>query len=285
MQKPYRQPTTGAHLANGLHHFIQKLDDAADLTHPITALHHAQFDLAKEQVHFITYRNNLNKIMAAPYQREPWDIAVHKNQGLIHLDVVKSNDNSFNNSLSEDQQKLFTFYGYRFEAYCTYPSHVSDCWNSEESEEEINTNEEFCSVFLSKFGDHRVVIAAEIDCMDFKTHQYVEIKTSKFPQNERQQSNFERYKLLKFWIQSYLVNVPTLVVGFRDDAGIVQRVEEIQTHELPKRCRHLWSSDKCISLTHQVLSVLRSNVEENHKYILSYGPPFKEISLRRLEEN
>jgi hypothetical protein len=37
---------------------------------------------------------------------------------------------------------------------------------------------------------------------------------------ERDRTSFERYKLLKFWSQSFLAGVPRVVVGFRDDEGI-----------------------------------------------------------------
>ena len=37
---------------------------------------------------------------------------------------------------------------------------------------------------------------------------------------------YER-KLLKFWAQSFLLGVPTIIVGFRDQDGIVRSLEEL----------------------------------------------------------
>jgi hypothetical protein len=37
---------------------------------------------------------------------------------------------------------------------------------------------------------------------------------------ERDRTSFERYKLLKFWSQSFLAGIPQVVVGFRDDEGV-----------------------------------------------------------------
>lgn len=46
------------------------------------------------------------------------------------------------------------------------------------------------------------------------------MKTSKMIMTERDRFSFERYKLIKFWSQSYLAGVPRVVVGFRDEEGI-----------------------------------------------------------------
>jgi RAT1-interacting protein len=47
----------------------------------------------------------------------------------------------------------------------------------------------------------------------------VELKTNRLTEHPRQQANFERHKLLKFWIQSFLAGVPHICCGFRDDFG------------------------------------------------------------------
>jgi hypothetical protein len=47
-----------------------------------------------------------------------------------------------------------------------------------------------------------------------------ELKTNKMLTTERDRTSFERYKLLKFWSQSFLAGVPRVVVGFRDDESI-----------------------------------------------------------------
>jgi hypothetical protein len=73
------------------------------------------------------------------------------------------------------------------------------------------------------------------------SRQYVELKTSALL-TERRQHSFERYKLLKFWAQSFLLNVPTIVVGFRTDDGQVKKLQAFKTLEIPKlvRGKHLW---------------------------------------------
>jgi hypothetical protein len=39
---------------------------------------------------------------------------------------------------------------------------------------------------------------------------------------------------MNFWIQSFLGDVPEIKVGFRDDKGIVNKIESFQTLEVPK---------------------------------------------------
>lgn len=42
-----------------------------------------------------------------------------------------------------------------------------------------------------------------------------------------------RYKLMKWWAQSFLVGVPKIVCGFRDDDGIVKNMQYFKTSMIP----------------------------------------------------
>ena len=44
---------------------------------------------------------------------------------------------------------------------------------------------------------------------------------------------FTRFKLIKWWIQSFLVGIPEIICGYRDDDGVVHRLESLQTHRIP----------------------------------------------------
>eukprot|EP00238_Polyblepharides_amylifera_P003401 CAMPEP_0196596344 /NCGR_PEP_ID=MMETSP1081-20130531/85556_1 /TAXON_ID=36882 /ORGANISM="Pyramimonas amylifera, Strain CCMP720" /LENGTH=74 /DNA_ID=CAMNT_0041921305 /DNA_START=132 /DNA_END=353 /DNA_ORIENTATION=+ len=63
---------------------------------------------------------------------------------------------------------------------------------------------------------------------------YVELKTSRLMDTAMQVERFERDKLVKWWAQSYPVGVQNIIVGFRDDEGRVQKVQEMKTQSLPK---------------------------------------------------
>ena len=62
---------------------------------------------------------------------------------------------------------------------------------------------------------------------------------------------YER-KLLKFWIQSFLLGVPKIIVGFRSKKGILHRVEELETNSIPnlvKKNKASWDGNVCINFT------------------------------------
>ena len=42
-----------------------------------------------------------------------------------------------------------------------------------------------------------------------------------------------RFKLIKWWAQSFLVGIPKIVCGYRDDDGVVHRLEEMDVQTLP----------------------------------------------------
>jgi RAT1-interacting protein len=67
---------------------------------------------------------------------------------------------------------------------------------------------------------------------DDRPINWVELKTSADIRNDRDMITFER-KLMKFWIQSFLLGVPKIIVGFRTPDGILKRVEEMVSNYLP----------------------------------------------------
>lgn len=76
---------------------------------------------------------------------------------------------------------------------------------------------------------------------------WVELKTSAEMRNDRDRDNFER-KLLKFWIQSFLLGVPRIIVGFRSRDGILQRVEDMDVASIPDtvaRRGRQWDGNVC----------------------------------------
>jgi hypothetical protein len=62
--------------------------------------------------------------------------------------------------------------------------------------------------------------------------------------------NFHR-KLMKYWIQSFLLGVPKIIVGFRTRDGILVDIKEIETHNIPQtvnsRPNPAWNADICVN--------------------------------------
>lgn len=79
---------------------------------------------------------------------------------------------------------------------------------------------------------------------------WVELKTSAEIRSDRDMDNFEK-KLMKFWIQSFLLGVPKIIVGFRSRNGVLIKLEEIETANIPvtaqRRGRAGWDGNTCIN--------------------------------------
>ncbi len=78
---------------------------------------------------------------------------------------------------------------------------------------------------------------------------WVELKTAEEVRSDNDERKFER-KLLKFWIQSFLVGVPKIIVGFRDKQGTLLRVEELATQGIPagvKKRGRSWDGNTCVN--------------------------------------
>ena len=65
---------------------------------------------------------------------------------------------------------------------------------------------------------------------------------------------------MKFWIQSFLLGVPKIIVGFRTADGTLVRLEEFDTQKIPdlvkSRGRNLWDGNTCINFTANFLECM-----------------------------
>jgi RAT1-interacting protein len=58
----------------------------------------------------------------------------------------------------------------------------------------------------------------------------------------------QRYKLLKFWAQSFLVGVPKIICGFRDDDGNLKKITPYETLKIPSIVREKPNTWVCFTL-------------------------------------
>jgi len=140
--------------------------------------------------------------------------------------------------------------------------------------ETVDNHAQYVSIVRTGIGNTTLVIGGEVDAgttistllslpmltvqlvWDIKPEpphtriNWVELKTSVSPQSDRDLLAFER-KLMKFWIQSFLLGVPKIIVGFRDQNGILVRIEEMETEKIPgtvkKRGKATWDGNMCIN--------------------------------------
>ncbi|XP_059639171.1 NAD-capped RNA hydrolase DXO1-like [Cornus florida] len=99
------------------------------------------------------YFDDLNLILATAYLKsEPWEMGVHKRNGVVYLGVHK---------LPERLQSE-CYWGYCFESLATVDGKRADG----DRKHHVDSNVEFCPVIETKLGAHRILMGAEIDCCD-----------------------------------------------------------------------------------------------------------------------
>ncbi|KAG9070973.1 Dom-3 Z [Linnemannia hyalina] len=158
----------------------------------------------------------------------------------------------------------------------------------------VDTNLQYCTVARTKIGKNSIIMGAEVDCTSVEPKKapphnplsnYIELKTSRVISSAREQNNFERHKLLKFWAQSFLPGIPTIIVGFRDDDGNVVTVETFKTMEIPRLVRGkdgAWDTTICINFLDAVLNFLRKQIKVDDpevSYTIRWAPPYKAIEV------
>ncbi|KAK8967249.1 hypothetical protein KSP40_PGU015666 [Platanthera guangdongensis] len=250
----------GADLNKGFASFVEKKDLGSDGFGDLLAcIRNANIPL--QNIHFVTFRNNLNKIMATAYIRnEPWKMGVHKRNGLVYLDVHKLPERP-----QSEIDRRRCYWGYAFENLATE--------NSGEMGEDgkgIDANMEFCSVIKTKLGAHRVLMGAEMDCCDSTDDGrkfYVELKTSR-ELDRRTEERYEREKLLKFWIQSFLAGVPYIVVGYRYPTvlGVFVLISTPKLIDAQVKSKNLWHQGPCHPGSGQVWCWLAGEYISNKQY-------------------
>ncbi len=117
---------------------------------------------------------------------------------------------------------------------------------------------------------------------------WVELKTSAEIRTDRDQVKFER-KLLKFWIQSFLLGVPKIVVGFRDQDGILHRLEELDVQGIPDKVknsgRRLWDGNTCINFAASFLEWLKTVITEDGVWRIRKREKVPVLEVVKLEES
>ncbi|WFC94362.1 decapping endonuclease targeting mRNA [Malassezia brasiliensis] len=158
-------------------------------------------------------------------------------------------------SKSQKQQRA-AYYGYSFESYCTAtkpykmassvltePHATSGATTPPGWGEDVNTNRQWCHIVKTRLGDTRIIIGGEVDCVESAATEastaresVVELKTSIQPRNEQDQMRLHA-KMLRIYMQSFLLGVQSIVLGFRDQKGTLLSHEHYRTMDLPRLVR------------------------------------------------
>ncbi|XP_029014957.1 decapping and exoribonuclease protein [Betta splendens] len=232
-------------------------------------------------VDFVTWRGHLTKLLTTPYEtREGWSLAVTRFRDTLYISEVETEAARRERENRTERHEEMMYWGYKFEQYiCADSLH-----SSPDPGGVVNTNEAFCTVVQTRLSDHRLLFSGEVDCRDKDSSasappaSYVELKTSAEICTPKQRSNFHRFKLLKWWAQSFLPGVPRIVAGFRDHEGTVVSVETFHVSKIShliKNEYNCWKPTVCMNFCSDFLSFVKCvAVEDNPSvvYLFCWEP-------------
>jgi len=218
-----------------------------------------------ERVNFVTFRNNLNKIMNTVYNpSNEWTIGVHRpfdGSPTIFLGIQPGSRRSSNYRALRG-----AFCGRKFEQLMLA--------------EPSSSFSEYCAVVKASLGNHRIIMSGEIDGKDVNTDEWVELKTTQEPANERSNDFFKRCKLSKWWVQSFLVGCPNIAIGYLDEGDLL-RVERVKTLHLPKMSQDAFDYRRILTFADGVLTwIARTLATTTAPHQLRYFPAEKKMRLR-----
>ncbi|KAI5634796.1 RAI1 like PD-(D/E)XK nuclease domain-containing protein [Phthorimaea operculella] len=202
--------------------------------------------------HFVMYRRTMISVFCAAFGLEEVTIIASLFNGSIYLSNVVPPENKRMN-FSEENLRMCAW-GYKFEQYMAADSpHLNP-----DIQKPVIENAEFSLCIRAALGNHQLLYAAQIDGLlategnvadpptnaDYETvlnylrnHKYVELKTNKEIYNRRQEESFKRRKMLRCWAQCYLAGLHGLLVGYRNNSGIVQRLQYFETDQIVEYCK------------------------------------------------
>ncbi|KAJ1918943.1 decapping endonuclease targeting mRNA [Mycoemilia scoparia] len=243
------------------------------------------------QADFVMYRGMMTRIFCTPFsRRDSWEMNASRYKGTIYIeDNVTAQRIEERKNVPEKQRRMM-YWGYRFEQLATTTEPSPQTKSNDKAEpspkphgygrsqerqgfiktmaddpgEVVDTNREYCSIFRTQLGCHRIIMGAEIDCIEGK------------------------FKLLKFWAQSFLAGIRKVVVGFRDKDGMLSNVETMHTREMARQVRGvkgMWEANVCMNFADNFLSWLGTAItidDPNAVYRIRYAEPFQSVEVQYL---
>ncbi|OWF40092.1 decapping and exoribonuclease protein-like [Mizuhopecten yessoensis] len=241
---------------------------------------------------FVCWRGLLTRLLCTPSQTsEGWKIAIIRFRDTFFLCEFDTKKNAEFKKNRTGKQDEMCYWGWKFEQYVTAGTQNG----TPDTNTLVNTNEGYCTVVRSRLNSHSLVYGGEVDAAiseagPGKPYQYVEFKTNMEIETQKQDFSFRRYKLIKWWAQSFLVGITQIVAGFRDRDGIVHRLENFNTLDIPsiaKNLRDPWKPNVCFNFLDQFLTFIKQTiVTNNHSVVhLLEWEPGCDVRCQRLEPN
>lgn len=254
----------------------------------------------KVKAEIVTFRGIMRKLISAAFDTpnfNPVDLRIVSFDGQLFIKEVPKHEPT---PAQGSPAQLAWYSGYKFEALATLPQPlplVSRSILDKRPKKLVNTGEEYITVVKTGVGNAKVILGAEVDCIfDFKEEgkdnlkHYAELKCSTDISTPGEARKFER-KVFRTWLQCFLVGIPRIIYGFRDNNHILRTVEEYSTTEIPilLKSNNPAMSSACLdavkwygTLTEWLLNMVPRDDDKTKAYRLVYEN--NHLRLTEIEE-
>ncbi|KAF4595004.1 protein rai1 [Ophiocordyceps camponoti-floridani] len=304
--KWYYTPHIGADLSKGFDSF-QKVDDSRDehldsLLRTIVA--HEKETRQRIDAHVVTWRGMMTKIMAALFEKnDGFEMNATLYQDCIFIEehheykmATRRQEAQRPRRMNGPPMEVMQFWGYKFETLATIPApwgETSREYIEGRENQVVNNKEQYCSVVRTGIGNTILCLGGEVDAIwDSKPEtkgapvNWVELKTTAEIRSHGDMEAFHR-KLMKYWIQSFLLGVPRIIVGFRTRDGFLSGLDNIDTHRIPdmvnSRPNAQWNADMCVNFAAAFLQWLSTVINDQGVWRISRRPKIPFIVVHRVE--
>lgn len=282
--------------------------DAVRVDEVVTALLAAGVDVASLDV--VTYRNNLMKIGGTAIDpRSGWcvdAVAVKSQNGAtsatVFLDIVKQVETQ-----TWPDADRYVYFGYKFESLAAAAG-----TGTQPAPARVNRSE-FATVAKRQIGGLMCAVAGETDGFDatkvaascpepppgsaWPTHSgrtippssFLELKTLKWPPPHARGAVATLYnvKCAKWWWQTFVCGIPTVILGGRDGAGMLTRVDAVAAAELPGWAAARggrWTPEQIVAVASDILRFIvdTARAQEGQALRFEYVPASERGVLGRV---
>ena len=214
---------------------------------------------------FVAMNGLLEKLLVTPFKKEGWIICVSKFQGTHFMRDFWTEEQRQRELNPKPGEEVGTFAGHRFEFYAS--ELVTEEWN-----DDYNRPNNYYCVLKSKIGHHSLCYSAETDCIRSRQHtgdrmtDYIELKTSHTNtfSDQNRWTPQTKFKMTRWWAQSHLAGIDTIICGYRDDEWIVTEIKKFAVDQvIPNRVQN-----RCLLFLNRFLDFVKHVVQEDDRKVM-----------------
>ncbi|CAF2999220.1 unnamed protein product [Rotaria socialis] len=236
---------------------------------------------------FLSWRGVLRLIMFSIFEKHSdWLLAVIKFKNAFFLCEYVTDMQVKDEQNMTPEHRSFCYYGHKFEEYVTKKPLDNT------STEPITPSTQFAGVFQGNIGSYRLLYGAEMDCIveqSLSMTENIELKISAGKSLNDLPFQHNR-KFAKWWLQCFLVGIKTMVIGLRDNNGIVNSLEPLSIADI-ERATHTWNRYSFFNFFLLFAQFLKENVTDeysmNHKDVVLFRfiPSSQTISMTKSSDS